>query len=95
MMPPIIYTNHLKLRMKIRKIQEDYPRKIYKNPEQEFFDNTENTHIAIKKLHYNKKVRNMMIAYEKKDSNIEIITIHPITEEKIINRIIGRRWIKK
>lgn len=55
MMPPIIYTNHLKLRMKIRKISEDYPRKIYKNSEQEFFNNTENTHIAIKNFITTKK----------------------------------------
>lgn len=50
--------------------------------------------IAIKKLEYNKKLRNMMIAYEEKESKIEIITIHPITDEKIINRIMSRRWTK-
>ena len=43
---------------------------------------------------YNDKLRNMMIAYEEKDEFVEIITIHPITEEKIINRLINKRWIK-
>lgn len=94
-MVKIHYTEHLKLRLKIRKIPEDYPKKIYKNPEQIFFDNLERRFIAIKKLHYNKKLRNMMIAYKEKDGEIEIVTIHPITDEKIINRIISRRWIKK
>ena len=51
----IEYTDHLKLRLKIRKIQEDYPRRIYKNPEQTFYDNIEKTSIAIKKLYYNRK----------------------------------------
>ncbi len=88
------YTDHLKLRLKIRKIPYEYPRKIYLDPEQKFFDNLEKTHIAIKRLKYNNKVRNMMIAFDVKDSGIEIVTIHPISDEKIINRIMSRRWSK-
>jgi len=91
----IVYTEHLKLRLKIRKIPDDYPKKICNNPEQTFFDNLEKTFIAIKKLKYNKKVRNMMVVYERKNDNVEIVTIHPITDEKIINRIISRRWTRK
>ena len=90
----IEYTEHLKLRLKIRKIHEEYPKKIYENPEQKFFDNVEGTFIAIKKLHYNKKLRNMMIAYEEKNDDVEIITIHPISDEKIINRVMNKRWTK-
>lgn len=91
----IVYTEHLKLRLKIRKVPDDYPKKIYNNPEQTFFDNFEKTFIAIKKLKYNKKVRNMMVAYEKENDKVKIVTIHPITDEKIINRIISRRWTRK
>ena len=90
----IIYTNHLKLRLKVREIPEDYPKLIYKNPEKKFFDNVEEAYISIKKLKYNNKLRNMMIAYEIKDEKIEIITIHPISDEKIKNRILTGRWIK-
>lgn len=93
-MANIEYTEHLKLRLKVRKIPEEYPQKIYESPEQKFFDNAEKTFIAIKKLHYNKKMRNMMIAYEEKEGKIEIVTIHPITDEKIINRIMSKRWTK-
>lgn len=93
-MANIEYTEHLKLRLKVRKIPEEYPQKIYESPEQKFFDNAEKTFIAIKKLHYNKKMRNMMIAYEEKEGKIEIVTIHPITDEKIINRIMSKRWAK-
>jgi len=90
----IVYTGHLKLRLKVRKIPEIYPQEIYESPEQRFFDNAEKTFIAIKKLRYNKKLRNMMIAYEEKDDKIEIVTIHPINDEKIINRIMSKRWTK-
>lgn len=51
------YTEHLKTRMKARKIPEDYPQKIYENPEQKFSDMAEGNKIAIKKLLYNNKVR--------------------------------------
>jgi len=91
----IEYTNHLNLRLKIRKIPQDYPRIIYVSPEQKFFDNLEGNFIAIKRLKYNNKIRNMMIAYEKDiKENVEIITVHPISEEKILNRIMSGRWTK-
>jgi len=90
----IEYTEHLKLRLRVRKIPYEYPKIIYENPDQKFFDELEKTSIAIKKLRYNKKLRNMMIAYEVKDEKVEIVTIHPITDEKIINRTISGRWIK-
>ena len=93
-MVKVEYTGHLKLRLKVRKIPGEYPQKIYESPEQRFFDNVEKTFIAIKRLHYNKKLRNMMIAYEEKEGKIEIVTIHPITDEKIVNRIMSKRWTK-
>ncbi len=93
-MAELIYTDHLKLRLRIRKIPNNYPEIIYKNPDQKFFDNLEGYNVAIKKLKYNQKLRNMMIVYEEKGKEVEIITIHPITEEKVINRVINKRWTK-
>ena len=93
-MKNIIYTDHLKLRLKVRKIPYDYPKKIFQNPERTFFDIIEGNRIAIKRLKYNKEIRNMMIAYEIKENQIEIVTIHPIREEKIANRIINNRWME-
>ena len=93
-MAHIEYSEHLKLRLKVRNIPEDYPNQIFQKPEQKFFDNSEKTFIAVKKLNYNKKLRNMMIAYEEKDDLINIITIHPITDEKIIKRVLNKRWTK-
>ncbi len=93
-MKHIAYTDHLKERLRIRNFPKEYPLEIYRNPEQIFFDTTEKTNIAIKKLKYNNKVRNLMIAYEEKNGTVEIITIHPISDEKIVNRIMSGRWSK-
>lgn len=93
-MSKVTYTSHLRLRLKVREIPENYPLLIYKNPDQKYYDVVEEKFIAIKKLKYNKEIRDMMIAYEEKDELVEIITIHPITQEKIVSRIMNERWIK-
>ena len=93
-MEKINYTEHLKLRLKIRKIPKNYPKLIYKNPGQTFYDAYEDNLIAVKKLKYNDKLRNMMIAFEKEGKVINILTIHPITDEKIRNRVLNKRWMK-
>ena len=91
----IIYTNHVKLRLALRRIPEEYPRLIFEKPEQKFFDIREKRIIAIKKLKYNHRLRYIMIAYEIKNACAFIITIHPIREDQIINRIKSGRWQKK
>jgi len=93
-METINYTEHLNLRLKIRKIPENYPELIYNTPDQTFYDSLEDNFIAVKKLKYNTKLRNMMIAFEKEGKIINILTIHPITDEKIRNRMLNKRWIK-
>ena len=91
----LIFTEHLKLRLKLRKIPEKYPKIIFENSEQHFFDVSEKRDIKIKRLKYNQKLRNMMIVYESKNDYIEIITIHPISDDQIINRIKTGRWLEK
>jgi hypothetical protein len=91
-MKRIEYTNHLKLRLEIRKIPFEYPKEIFEKPDKLFFDNIEKRHIAIKRLKYNKKFRNLLIAFDIFKDRIEIVTIHPISDEKILNRIISERW---
>ncbi len=89
----VVYTSHLELRLKARRIPREYPRLVLEEPDQKFFDTVERTLIAIKRLEYNSKMRQMMIAYNKNDT-VEIITIHPIREEQMINRIANKRWTK-
>lgn len=93
-MSEIIYTDHLRLRLNIRKIPYEYPKIIYSDADQRFFDVLEGKDIAVKKLKYTRRIRNMMIAFEKKGNVVEIVTIHPISDEKILNRIMSGRWKK-
>ena len=54
----------------------------------------ENNNIAIKNLIYNGKHRNITIAYEENDGCVNILTIHPITDKKMKNRVRSGRWTK-
>ena len=49
-MKTIVHTDHLKLRLKVRKIPAGYPDIIYENSEQKYYDVFEKTFINIKKL---------------------------------------------
>ena len=42
----VIYTNHLKLRLKLRKIPKNYPLEIYEEPGQMFYNNLEENFIS-------------------------------------------------
>lgn len=90
----IIYRPHLKRRLKEREIPDDYPKKIYKNAKLRFIDTLTNHHIAISKLEYQEKLRNLVISYDIINPNIEIITIHPISDSDIETRIKTKRWTK-
>ena len=93
-MKNIFYTEHLKTRLKARNIPNHYPEEIFLHPETNFIDNIEGHIIAIKKLEYNGKVRDMMVAYDEANSEVSIITIHPISLEDINKRRRTGRWTK-
>jgi len=89
-----IYRPHLKRRLKERLFPIDYPRKIYNQAEIHYLDTQTNHFIAVGKLKYAGKMRNLAISYDIIGENIEIITIHPISEKELKNKINTGRWKK-
>lgn len=90
----IIYREHLKRRLKERKIPSSYPRRVYLNSTQRFFDTGTNHHIAIAKLEYAGKLKNLAVSYDIIGSQIELITIHPISDQEILNKVKIGRWTR-
>lgn len=88
------YTAHLELRLQTRKIPYKLPQVIYRFAEKRYFDVSTMHNIAIKHVKYSKKNVPFMIAYDKKGPTVEIVTIHPISEEQIKARVEGKRWIE-
>lgn len=90
----IIYRPHLIRRLKERKVPKDYPKQIVKEPESTYFDTITKHKIAIKRLTYGGKLKSMVVSYDIIEEIIELITIHPIKESEIKNKIISGRWRK-
>lgn len=90
----IISQPHLKIRLKQREIPPDYPSKIFSQPDNQYLDTFSNHQIAVKKLKYNGKLRPMAIAYDIIKLEIQIITVHPISNQEISNRVKRGRWVK-
>lgn len=90
----IILRPHLKIRLEQRKIPQNYPCKILTRPESKYFDNLTDHLIVVRKLKYNGKLRPMVVAYDIIGDEIQIITIYPITNQEINNRVQKKRWIK-
>jgi len=90
----ILLRPHLKIRLKERIIPQNYPNKIVSTPDEKYFDTATNHHIAVKKLEYNGKVRPMAVAYDIIGKIIQVITVHPTTNQEIKNKLKRERWIK-
>lgn len=90
----IILQPHLKIRLQQRKIPQNYPGKILAKPESQYFDSLTGHFIAVRRLKYNEKLRPMAVAYDIIDELIQVITIHPITDQEITNKVQRKRWTK-
>lgn len=90
----IIYSNHLKNRLLLRKIDERIPKMIFENPDERYFDTETNNFIAIRKSDYFGKSRDIMIVYKEQNDAIIIITIHPLKQDQKMRRIESGRWKK-
>ena len=92
----IIYTAHLKFRLKVRNIPSPLPKKIFKQAKEHYYDNLTGHYVAVHKHEFNKKIREFALTYDKKEKEdvIEIITIHPIKAYQKITRINSGRWQK-
>ena len=90
----IYYTPHLKLRLKIREIPYDLPRKIYETATEKYIDRETGKKIVVKKVNYKNKTREMSVIYEEKINEIAIITIHPLKAYQKLSRLKSGRWEK-
>jgi hypothetical protein len=91
----IIYTGHLKFRLKIREITYELPKKLFLQSEEHYYDKLTKHHVAIASVRYKGRVRKMAIGYDELKDRVEIITIHPLKTYQKQARIKAGRWVKK
>lgn len=89
----IVLRPHLKVRLEQRNIPQSYPKKIVSNPDAKYIDTLTSHAVAVQKMEYNEKLRPMAVAYDIIGNIIQIITIHPVSEQEIQNKLKRGRWV--
>ena len=90
----IKYAKHLKNRLALRNIEYDLPKKVFQSAEERYFDNDTGHLIAVMEKELYGKARELMVAYEKENDTITLLTIHPLKPGQKDNRIKSERWRK-
>ena len=88
----VVYTDHLKLRLRARRIPKEMPARIYCEAKEHYYDHATFRHIAVMSVIYHRRRRKMMIAYDEFPDRVEIVTIHPIENRQISERVLAGRW---
>lgn len=89
----LIFTDHLKTRLKQRKIPGKFVRDVFKQSSEKYWDKLRNHHIVVGSFLYGKITRKALVAYDIIGETLEVITIHTITDEQIKQRLSIGRWI--
>jgi hypothetical protein len=90
----IFYTPHLEFRIEKRGIPHDIPKRIYQDSDEKYYDKVSGHNIAVSRLEYSGKEREVMISYDEFEDKIEIVTIHPLKWMQKQHRIKNRRWVR-
>ncbi|MBI2674648.1 MAG: hypothetical protein HYX22_02855 [Candidatus Yanofskybacteria bacterium] len=90
----IIYSSHLELRLKVRNISRLIPKQIFKTSKEHYLDLETEKNVAVKKINYKGKLREMAVIYEKTGNKVILITVHPLKVLQKSNRIKTKRWQK-
>lgn len=88
----ITYTNHLISRLKLRKIPKSLARKVYLNKEIELYDSLKNHYICLSNQKLFGKMRLLVVAFDRFEDRIELITLYPTNETKVENKVKSGRW---
>lgn len=90
----IVYSDHLIFRMKLRNIPDDLPMRVFLEPDERFYDSETRHVVVVKKIADKDGEREFVVAFEEAESEIRLITIHPLKPYQKERRIQSGRWRK-
>jgi hypothetical protein len=85
-------SRHLRERMVLRAIPETLPEAVYREADSHFLDTQTGLLVAVKRLPFQGRERDMALSYTKKGDDILLVTIHPLQEGQRERRIQSGRW---
>lgn len=90
--PKVIYTDHLRFRMKLRGIPQGLPSEIWREARERYYDQATGHWVAVMALKIKERIREWALSYDEKEDGIHLITVHPIKELQKLTRIKTGRW---
>lgn len=90
--PKLVYTNHLRLRMRLREIPKALPKHIWREAKERYYDRATQHLIAVLACEVRGRLREFALSYDEKEGAIQLITVHPIKELQKLSRIKTGRW---
>jgi len=91
----VIITKHALKRLAAREITKEMVEEIANNPEEEYYDNIEESLVAIKTMFYGGKNKKIGIFFHYEGLDVKIHTAHPESREEIKKRIKSGRYTKR
>lgn len=88
----LTYTQHLKTRLKERGLTVKIVKEIFDNAQEYYWDTLRNHKIVVGTINYQEKRRKVLAAYDIIEKRVEVITMHPITDNQIKQRVATGRW---
>jgi len=89
----IRYSDHLQLRLSLRKIPRPLPRSIYRRAKEVFYDNGTGHLVTVARARYGGRLCEMMVAFSETKDEVTLVTVHPLKLRQKANRIASGRWI--
>lgn len=88
----VVYTDHLRLRMKLRGIPRALPRHIWLYAKEKYYDKVTQHFVAVMTAKVKNKIREFALTYDVKSNTALLITIHPIKALQKASRVKTGRW---
>ncbi len=88
----IEYSQHIEVRLRLRGIERALPERICREAAQRFLDTETSHRIAVDRAELYGKVRDVMVAYREEDGYVKLLTIHPLKDGQLENRLASGRW---
>ena len=88
----IRYSEHLLVRLRMRDISEHLPRLVYEKATRKFLDTGTGHAIAVSRIAFLGKKRDVAVTYREDHREVLLITIHPLKENQLDNRLKTGRW---
>lgn len=90
----ITYSKHFLKRKGLRGIPDGLAELIYYQADGHYRDVQTGTYVAVKRVSFQGKKRDMALTYSLTGDKIVLVTLHPLKPGQKANRIKSGRWIK-